>query len=171
MAEHAIEIEGVSKLYEKVDFKRKLKNMILLRGMTSEKTTALNEVSLDVERAEIFGLLGPNGAGKTTMIKILNTILTPDSGSATVNGFDVVKESLGVRQSIGILPEDSERGFSWRLSARTNLLFYAREYMVEDPKERVEEVSRLLGLEDEDMSKWFQSFPRGQSRRLPLRGP
>ena len=168
MVEHAIELEGVSKLYEKVDFKRKLKNMILLRGMTSEKTTALNEVSLEVERGEIFGLLGPNGAGKTTMIKILNTILTPDSGSARVNGFDVVKESLGVRESIGILPEDSERGFFWRLSARTNLLFYAREYMVENPKERVEEVSQLLGLEDEDMSKWFQKLSKGTKQKVAL---
>jgi len=168
MTEYAIELEGVSKLFEKVDFKRKLKNMILLRGMTSEKTTALNEVSLEVERGEIFGLLGPNGAGKTTMIKILNTILTPDSGSAKVNGFDVVKESLGVRQSIGILPEDSERGFFWRLSARTNLLFYAREYMVECPKERVEEVSQLLGLEDEDMSKWFQKLSKGTKQKVAL---
>ena len=168
MSNFAIEIEGVSKLYEKVDFKRKVKNMILLRGMTSEKITALNEVSLGVERGEIFGLLGPNGAGKTTMIKILNTILIPDSGSATVNGFDVVKESLGVRQSIGILPEDSERGFFWRLSARTNLLFYAREYMAMDPKERVREVSQLVGLEEEDMSKWFQKLSKGTKQKVAL---
>jgi len=168
MSDFAIEIEGVSKLYEKVDFKRKVKNMILLRGMTSEKITALNEVSLGVERGEIFGLLGPNGAGKTTMIKILNTILTPDSGSATVNGFDVVKENLGVRQSIGILPEDSERGFFWRLSARTNLLFYAREYMAMDPKERVREVSQLVGLEEEDMSKWFQKLSKGTKQKVAL---
>lgn len=168
MPRYAIELERVSKVYEKVNFKKKLTNIVLLRGMTSEKVTALDEVTLRVKRGEIFGLLGPNGAGKTTMIKILTTILTPDLGSARVNGFDVVKESIQVRRGIGILPEDSERGFFWRLSTWTNLLFYTREYMAQDPNKRVDEVLQLVGLEEEDVSKWFQKLSKGTKQKVAL---
>jgi len=168
MKDCAIRLEGVSKFYEKLDFKKKVANTLLLRGSEGEKVKALDQVSLEVGRGEIFGLLGPNGAGKTTMIKILSTILTPDSGSASVNGFDVVERSLDVRRSIGIVPEDSERGFFWRLSTWTNLLFYAREYMVENTKKRVEEVLQIADIEDEDASKWFQKLSKGTKQKVAI---
>ncbi|MEI8127936.1 MAG: ATP-binding cassette domain-containing protein, partial [Actinomycetota bacterium] len=63
---------------------------------------ALDGVSLDVPRGQVFGLLGPNGSGKTTMVRILSTVLAPDSGSATVGGFDVVKQADAVRRTIGL---------------------------------------------------------------------
>lgn len=168
MSEYAIELESLSKFYEKVDFKKRLVNMLLLRGMSGEKVTALNQASLRVRRGEIFGLLGPNGAGKTTMIKILTTILTPDSGTVSVDGFDVVADSQKVRERIGVLYEDSERGFGWRLSAWTNLMFYAREYMVDDPKKRVDEVLKMVEMEDDDASKWFQKLSKGMKQKVAL---
>src|SRR5206468_5151680 len=67
--------------------------------------TAVNGISFAVEEGEIFGLLGPNGAGKSTLIRMLVTLLPPTAGTALVNGFDVVKESDGVRQSIGVIPQ------------------------------------------------------------------
>ena len=63
---------------------------------------ALDGVSLNVPRGQVFGLLGPNGSGKTTMVRILATILAPTSGLATVNGFDVVKQAKKVRETIGL---------------------------------------------------------------------
>lgn len=64
---------------------------------------AVDALDISVESGEIFGLLGPNGAGKTTAISMLCTILKPTSGTATVNGFDIVREANNVRKSIGIV--------------------------------------------------------------------
>ncbi|MFB0504897.1 MAG: ABC transporter ATP-binding protein [Candidatus Bathyarchaeia archaeon] len=168
MTDYAIELKEVSKFYEKLDLKKKVVNTLLRKGPKAEEVKALDRASLKVKRGEIFGLLGPNGAGKTTMIKVLSTILTPDSGSASVNGSDVVERSLDVRRSIGIVPEDSERGFSWRLSTWKNLLFYAREYMVENTKKRVEEVLQIAELDEEDASKWFQKLSKGTKQKVAI---
>ena len=168
LTEYAIELDGVRKAYEKKGLKKRLVNALTLRGFVGEKTTALDEASLKVRRGEVFGLLGPNGAGKTTMIKVLTTILTPDSGTAIVDGFNVVTESLKVRERIGVLYEDSERGFGWRLSTWTNLMFYAREYMVDNPRKRVEEVLKIVELEGEDAFKWFQKLSKGMKQKAAL---
>ncbi len=78
--------------------------------------TAVNSVSFDVERGEVFGLLGPNGAGKSTTIKMLTTLLPPTSGEARVNGFDILRQKADVRRSIGYVPQ--------ALSADGNLTGY-----------------------------------------------
>lgn len=93
---------------------------------TAEKV-ALDGIDLEVRRGEVFGLLGPNGAGKTTLIKILCTLLLPSEGQAFVNGQDVVADSVSVRRELGLVYGD-ERTFSWRLSVRENLRFYAGLY-------------------------------------------
>jgi ABC-2 type transport system ATP-binding protein len=67
---------------------------------------AVDSISFDIEQGEIFGLLGPNGAGKTTTLSMLATMLTPTSGSATVNGIDIGKDPDGMRRSIGIVFQD-----------------------------------------------------------------
>ena len=67
--------------------------------------TAVKGISFAVEEGEIFGLLGPNGAGKSTLIRMMVTLLQPTAGTAVINGFDVVKQSDGVRQSIGVIPQ------------------------------------------------------------------
>ena len=68
------------------------------------KTKALDNVSFNVERGELFGLIGPDGAGKTTMFRLLTTLLTPDEGSATVDGRDIVKDYLNIRSAVGYMP-------------------------------------------------------------------
>ena len=70
------------------------------------KITALDGLSLNIDRGEVFGLLGPNGAGKTTAISILCTIVSPTAGTATVNGFNILKQPDKVRRSIGIVFQD-----------------------------------------------------------------
>ena len=66
---------------------------------------ALNNISLSIRQGELFGLLGPNGSGKTTMIKVLTGQIRPTAGSATVLGIDVKKDPVGVRERVGIIPE------------------------------------------------------------------
>ena len=67
--------------------------------------TAVDALSLSIERGEVFGLLGPNGAGKTTAIKMLTTLLPPTSGAARVAGFDITRDAASVRRSIGYVPQ------------------------------------------------------------------
>lgn len=68
------------------------------------KTKALDNVTFNVERGELFGLIGPDGAGKTTLFRLLTTLLTPDEGSATVDGRDIVKDYLNIRSQVGYMP-------------------------------------------------------------------
>jgi len=103
----------------------------------SRSVTAVDHINLRVKKGELFGLLGPNGAGKTTLIKILCTIILPTSGTARVNGFDILKESDRVRESFGWLHgETGGRSLYWRLSAEDNLRFYA--YLQNVPREVAE---------------------------------
>src|SRR4051812_47806251 len=90
--------------------------------------TAVNGVSFAVAEGEIFGLLGPNGAGKSTLIRMLVTLLAPSAGTPIINGYDVVKESDGVRQSIGVIPQAMTSDLE--LSVEENLIIFAKLYSV-----------------------------------------
>src|SRR4030066_2161648 len=108
---------------------------------------AVDKLDITVESGEIFGLLGPNGAGKTTTISMLCTILKPTSGSAKVNGFDIVKESMQVRKSIGIVFQDPS--IDDRLTGRENLYMHANLYGVpsDEQKPRIDRVLKLVELD------------------------
>jgi ABC-2 type transport system ATP-binding protein len=93
---------------------------------------AVDGISFDVLPGELFGLLGPNGAGKTTTVKMLTTLLLPSSGSASVLGYDIVKDPDPVRGRIGFI-FGGERGLYWRLSGFDNLRYFASLYHV-DPE-------------------------------------
>ena len=85
---------------------------------------AVDRVSFEVRAGEVFGLLGPNGAGKTTTLRMLATLLKPSSGTATLNGFDIVREPDKVREQIGFLSGDM--GLYGRLTPRESLHFFAK---------------------------------------------
>ncbi|MBX7233590.1 MAG: ABC transporter ATP-binding protein [Caldilineales bacterium] len=127
--------------------------------------TAVDDLSLDVGRGEVFGFLGPNGAGKTTTIRLLACLIRPSSGSAVVNGYTVGRESTGIRRSVGLLTETP--GMYDRLSASQNLSFFGGFYGSEDLEGQVEKYLRLLGLwerrEDE-----VGSFSKGMRQKLAL---
>jgi ABC-2 type transport system ATP-binding protein len=95
---------------------------------------AVDGISFTVEEGEIFGLLGPNGAGKSTLIRMLTTLLPPTSGSASVNGFDVVTQADDVRESIGVIPQAMTSDLE--LSVHENLLIFAKLYGVPRAKRK-----------------------------------
>jgi len=130
------------------------------------KIKALDGLNLRVKEGEILGLLGPNGAGKTTLIKILNTLIIPDSGTAKVNGYDILKEPVKVRESVGVMLT-GERTLYWKLTGRENLLYFSKLYHV--PKDlarrRIDELLALTGLE-EKADELVENYSSGQRVRL-----
>ncbi len=129
--------------------------------------TAVDKLDIKVEAGEIFGLLGPNGAGKTTTISMLCTILKPTSGSAKVNGFDIVKEATQVRKSIGIVFQDPS--IDDRLTGRENLCMHANLYGVPpgEQKDRINRILKLVELEDRG-DDLMRTYSGGMRRRLEL---
>lgn len=128
---------------------------------------AVDKLNISVERGEVFGLLGPNGAGKTTTISMLCTILKPTSGSARVNGFDIVKQDTQVRKSIGIVFQDPS--IDDRLTGRENLYMHANLYGVPpgEQKSRIDNVLKLVELEGR-ADDLLRTYSGGMRRRLEI---
>jgi len=129
--------------------------------------TAVDSASFAVERGEIFGLLGPNGAGKTTIISILSCLIPPTSGTASICGFDVVRDSLEVRSRIGVVPQ--EIALYQSLSARDNLIFWGKMYGVTGAalKARVDELLDVVQLTDRAGQR-IDTFSGGMKRRINI---
>src|SRR6478735_3150878 len=127
--------------------------------------TAVKGISFAVEEGEIFGLLGPNGAGKSTLIRMLVTLLQPTSGTALVNGFDVVTEADGVRHSIGVIPQALTSDLE--LSVEENLIIFAKLYGVPRAK-RKKLIPELL--EAVELTQWrtaqVKNLSGGMRRRV-----
>ena len=107
---------------------------------------AVNELNLEIYEGETFGLLGPNGAGKTTTVRLLNCIIKPTSGTATVNGYDIIKKQTEVKRVTGLLAESP--GLYDKLSAHEFLEFMGALYDVPTDilTERIEDLLKLFGL-------------------------
>src|SRR5512136_2568692 len=113
-----------------------------------EKMTAVDSLNLQVNEGEIFGLLGPNGAGKTTTLLMLVTLKPPTSGTATINGFDIIKQPDKVRKSIGIVFQDPSSDDI--LTGYENLRLHGWLYGMPETliQERINEVLELVELQD-----------------------
>jgi ABC-2 type transport system ATP-binding protein len=129
--------------------------------------TAVNGISFVVDEGEIFGLLGPNGAGKSTLIRMLTTLLPPASGTAVINGFDVLTHADGVRRSIGVIPQAMTSDLE--LSVEENLLFYAKLYGV--PREKRARLMNEL-LDAVELTDWrdkqVKNLSGGMRRRVEI---
>jgi ABC-2 type transport system ATP-binding protein len=143
--------------------------MIKIRGLTKKYGShiAVDNLTLDIYENEVFGLLGSNGAGKTTTIHMLATLLKPSSGSATVNGYDIVSQPSRVRSSIGIVfqaPSSDDM-----LTGYENLQLHSMLYSVPRNirKQRIEEVLNLVGL-TERMHDQVKTYSGGMRRRLEI---
>jgi len=147
LADHAIQTRNLTKRYGQL--------------------TAVDNLNLTIEYGEVFGLLGPNGAGKTTAISMLCTIANPTSGTALVNGYDILKQAHEVRESIGIVFQDPS--LDDRLTAMENLELHGRLYDLSGARarERAGEVLELVGLKERARAL-VKTFSGGMKRRLEL---
>jgi ABC-2 type transport system ATP-binding protein len=135
---------------------------------SSEVVEAVKGISFAVPRGTVFGMLGPNGAGKTTTIKMLSTLLIPTSGTALVDGFDVVKQEVQVRRRLGVL-FGGDKGLYNQLSARENLRYFGRLYGMSDDliTRRSAELLDQVGLTDRADER-VESYSRGMKQRLHI---
>ena len=143
------------------------KSIIEVKNLTKmfNKFTAVDNVSFEVRKGEIFGLLGPNGAGKSTILRMLSTLARPTSGTATIGGYDIVKNDNEVRKLIGIV---SEKMIMYnRLTAKENLLFFGSLFNI--PKDVLtKKVDDLLELVQLTKFKDSQvgTFSTGMQQRM-----
>lgn len=142
-------------------------NVKNLSKVFDKEIVAVDNVSFQVKKGEIFGFLGPNGAGKTTTIKILTTLLQPTKGQVNIATCDVKKDPDGVRSSIGIVPQALTLDDD--LKGMTNLLLSAKLYHVPDKiaKERANELLELVGLKDA-AERDVSTYSGGMRKRLEL---
>lgn len=144
-------------------------NMIEVEGLTKRfgQFTAVDNISFQVGKNEIFGLLGPNGAGKITTIRCLLTLIPPTSGSAKVAGVDVLKKPQQARENCGYVPQDVS--VDGDLTGYENLLFYAKLFHVPGSvrKERIVEVIKFMEL-TEKANQLAKNYSGGMMRRLEI---
>jgi ABC-2 type transport system ATP-binding protein len=161
---YAIEVQNLKKKF----IKEKGFIELFLHPIRKEIITALDGVSLKVKKGEICGLLGPNGAGKTTLIKILSTLILPDSGKAYINGYDVEKDETYVKNTIGLI-HHNERSFFWRLTGKQNLEFFAALYGIKrnNIKEEINRVLAIVNLKDKAHIR-FDSYSTGMRRKMSI---
>lgn len=129
---------------------------------------ALDHVSLEVHRHEIFGILGPNGSGKSTLVRVVSTLLLPDSGRVEVFGYDVVREEMAVKRLINRV--SVEAAFFKKLSAFENLMFGARLYGLSGAEARTRILSILdrLGLDEEAVYQPVEDLSRGMQQKVAI---
>src|SRR5579859_8046387 len=128
---------------------------------------AVKELTFTVSHGEVFGLLGPNGAGKSTLIRMLTTLVPPTSGTARIDGFDVVRGANQVRQCIGVIPQAMTSDLD--LSAEENMSIFAKLYSI--PRDKRRRTIREL-LKAVDLEQWadkpVKMFSGGMRRRLEI---
>lgn len=145
MAENILEVENLRKKYK--------------------ETEAVRGISFGVKRGEIFALIGPNGAGKTTTLRVISTLLSPTAGQVTVDGLNVVKDAMKVREKISYLPE--EAGAYKNMTGKDYLKFMAALFFDEQSKQKkqVEYAMGLSGLKERLFDK-IGTYSKGMTRKL-----
>ena len=146
-----------------------MQTTVEVRNLTKRfgTTTAVDNISFDVWRKEIFGFLGPNGAGKTTTVRMLTGVIPPDAGSATVLGHDISREPVLAKQGIGVVPETSNAYTD--LTAWQNLMLMGELYGLDRARaaQRSSDLLGTLGLLERKDQK-VQAYSKGMKQRLIL---
>ena len=141
--------------------------MIEIENLTKKykSLVAVDNLSLRIKENECFALLGLNGAGKTTLINMLSTVLLPTSGTAKIDGFDIIKNPLEVRKIINISPQ--ETAVAKNLTVRENLDFIASLYNITDKEEKINNIISKLQLQEKANVR-CKNLSGGQMRRVSL---
>jgi len=139
----------------------------LRKTFNSGKVVAVDEVSFTARDGEITGLLGPNGAGKTTTLRMLYTLLKPDSGNMTVDGIDPLAEPIRVKRKLGVVPDS--RGLYDRLTARENIRYYGRMQGLEKNliTSRIDTLAEVLDM-GEFIDRRTDGFSQGQRVKVAI---
>lgn len=149
--------DGGLKITQRFNFKKKKK-----------KVPAVDGITFQVPRGEIFGILGPNGSGKSTLIRMLSTLILPDSGELRIFGMDVVRESMQVRRRINRVSVDA--AFFKRLSAWENLSYAARLYGLnpKQAKARATEILESMNFSKNRMDQSLEDLSRGMQQKVAI---
>ncbi len=136
-------------------------------GKTFDEFTAVHDLSVNVPDGQLLALLGPNGAGKTTTVRMIGAILRPTTGTAVVNGFDVVKKPEMVRRSIGMLTE--QPGLYLRMSGLEYLLYYGRLYGMSDEliRQKGQAMFARFGMEGAEFRR-LGTYSKGMRQKVGL---
>lgn len=167
----------VISFYDKDRTKRKVKGELTMieikrvsREFKEKKHTiqAVKEVTCTIPKGEIVGLLGENGAGKTTLLRMMSTVLEPSSGEIFINGVNIHKEPMKVKQTIGVL-FGGETGLYDRLTARENLEYFAAFYGMSkhETKVRIEELAKRFGMRD-FLDRRVGGFSKGMRQKVAI---
>ncbi len=150
----AINVKNVSKTFYRGVLKRK-------------RTKALDNVSLEIKKGELFGVLGPNGAGKTTLLNILSTLLFPDEGSVRILGKDIFRDHENIRNRLNM--SSGNPNFPWSFTVEEILYFYGMLYGLKRNylKKKIEDCIEWFGLE-EFRKKRFDELSTGTKQKLSL---
>lgn len=129
--------------------------------------TAVDGLDLKVRSGEIYGLLGPNGAGKTTTIRIMTTLTKPSSGSVRIGGFDVLDETIDVKELIGVVQQHTS--LDRDLTVRENMELHGRLHRIpaEERRKRIDELLEHIGL-NEQSNKMVDTLSGGMKKRLTI---
>jgi ABC-2 type transport system ATP-binding protein len=138
------------------------------KHFNKKKVLALDNIDFEVAKGEVLGIIGPNGSGKSTLVRILSTLLIPDTGSASIFGLDVVKDPLKVRRQINRVSVDA--AFFKKLSAWENLRYAARLYGVnkKEARERTMEILDSLGFSKKRFDEPLEDLSRGMQQKVAI---
>ncbi len=169
---YAIKCDAATKyFYEKAKNNNGTSNGILQRlklKSTKKKVYAVDNVNLEIPKGEIFGILGPNGSGKSTLIRMLSTLILPDSGNLQVFGLNVVKDSMKVRKQINRVSVDA--AFFKKLSTWENLSYAARLYGLEPKKAKpkAEKILESLLFPKDKINQSLEHLSRGMQQKVAI---
>jgi ABC-2 type transport system ATP-binding protein len=139
-----------------------------LRPRPRRSVPAVASLNLQVKKGEIFGIVGPNGSGKSTLVRLISTLLLPDSGRIEVFGLDVVKDRLKVRRMINRVSVDA--AFFKKLSCWENLSYAARLYglPIKEAKQKAVEILRRFGFQEDRISQPMENLSRGMQQMVAI---
>lgn len=168
--EHALNIEHATKVFRHNGTGNWMARLRRPRSNEDKpaQIVAVSDLSLQVRRGEIFGILGPNGSGKSTLVRLIATLLIPDSGTITVFGHDVQREEMVVKRMINRVSVDA--AFFKKLSPMENLLYAARLYGVNARQARRQVLTILarLGIKERDIYMPLEDMSRGMQQKVAI---
>jgi ABC-2 type transport system ATP-binding protein len=168
MSDKALEICNATKLLGRNGGYPLFKHLRRRSDRQKKPVIAVNNVSLTVKRGEIFGILGPNGSGKSTLVRLVSTLLIPDSGQVRVFGHDVQAEEAVVKRMMNRVSADA--AFFKKLSPMENLMYAARLYGVNarHARQQIVQILARLGIEERSIGEPLEEMSRGMQQKVAI---